>query len=146
MRRAATVLAIIALALVSCGDEDEPDAVGTSTTAAAGPTTTTAAQRPTTTTPPAGSTTTVPVTLECQTVGFTPATEDAASDIRATGLSCDEAEAFVEVAGRRTSSGGPPEVDVEGYHCVLTRSEQDPLPRAFYECTNDSKTVTFVRS
>ncbi len=40
----------------------------------------------------------------------------------------------------------PAQLDVEGYDCTRTRTEQDPLPRAFYECTNGPKTVTFVRS
>jgi hypothetical protein len=56
------------------------------------------------------------------------------------------AEAFVRIAGTRTSSGGPQEVDVSGYHCVRTRTEEDPLPVSFYECTNGPKKVTFVRS
>ena len=85
-------------------------------------------------------------TLDCQTIGFTPNSEDAASSIKATGLPCAEAEAFVRIAGRRTSSGGPAQVDVEGYRCVRVRSTQDPIPQAFYECTSGAKKVTFVRT
>ena len=142
MRRFVTLGAVVALALGSlgaCGDDDgdtEPDA-GETTTTTASATTTTAAS---------ATTTSVAATLECDMVAFTPNSEDAASDIKATGLSCDEAEAFVRVAGRRTSSGGPQQVNVEGYRCVLVRSEQDPLPRAFYECTNGPRKVTFVRT
>ena len=101
------------------------------------------------TTSTTGSTTTsstVAAIHRCETVGFTPNSEDAASEITATSLGCDEAEAFVRIAGSRTSSGGPEQVEVEGYQCVRTRSEQEPLPRSFYECKNGAKTVTFVRS
>ncbi len=87
-----------------------------------------------------------PTTALCDQVVFTPNSEDGASDIRATGLPCEEAEAFVTVAGRLTSSGGPPELDVEGFHCVRVASQQDPLPTSTYECTDGAKKVTFVRS
>ena len=85
-------------------------------------------------------------TLDCQTVGFTPNSEDAASSIKATGLSCAEAEAFVRIAGRRTSAGGPAQVDVEGYRCVRVRTVQEPIQQAFYECTSGVRKVTFVRT
>ena len=115
-------------------------AVTTSTTPAGGATTT--SSRAVTTT----STTRVAVTLDCQNVGFTPNSEDAASSIKATGLTCAEAEAFVRIAGRQTSSGGPAQLDVDGYRCVRVRTLQEPLPQAFYECTSGAKKVTFVRS
>ena len=109
--------------------------------------TTTGASASTTTTR-AGSTTTARAagTLDCQTISFTPNSEDAASSVKATGLTCAEAEAFVRIAGRQTSSGGPAQVTVEGYRCVRVRSVQDPLPQAFYECTSGTKKVTFTRS
>lgn len=111
------------------------------------PAPTTGAASPTTTAP-ATTTTRVAagVTLDCQTVGFTPDSEDAASSVKATGLPCAEAEAFVRIAGRQTSSGGPAQVDVEGYRCVRVRTVQEPLPQAFYECTSGTKKVAFVRS
>lgn len=138
MRRAATAILVIGLGLVSCSDDAD-------TVEDAAPSTTTTALA-TTTTAPAATTTRAAATMECDTVGFTPNSEDAASEIRATGLTCDEARTFVGVAGRRTSSGGPPQVDVAGYRCVRTRTEQEPLPRSFYECTNGMRKVTFVRS
>lgn len=96
----------------------------TTTPAAAGATTTSTRQ---------GVTTSIGTvaTLDCQTVGFTPNSEDAASSIKATGLTCAEAEAFVRIAGRQTSSGGPAQVDLEGYRCIRVRSSEDPLPQAF---------------
>jgi hypothetical protein len=134
----------LGVVLASCGDDTSPEkAGGTSTTLAE---TTTTSSDASTTTAVASTATTRPVTVRCQTVGFTPNSEDAASDVMATGLSCADAEAFVRVAGARTSSGGPQELEVSGYHCVRTRSKEDPLPQAFYECTDGPKKVTFVRS
>jgi hypothetical protein len=138
----------VALAFGACGD-DEPTVTATTSSSVATATTvptTTAAPGATTTTLRAGVTTTAPVTSSCATVGFTPNSEDAASSVTATGLSCAEAEAFVRVAGTQTSSGGPQAVDVEGYQCVATASTQDPLPTTSYSCTNGPKKVTFVRS
>ncbi|MCA1674554.1 MAG: hypothetical protein LC799_20985 [Actinobacteria bacterium] len=120
------VVMALGLILHGCGDDDDDGGAAASTTTS--------------------STTTAPVTVRCGTVGFTPNSEDAASEITATGTSCEEARPFVEMAGRQTSSGGPDELDLSGYHCVRTRSEQDPLPRAFFECTKGSTTITFVRS
>ena len=124
-------MVMVALAFGACGDDSGAGDNATTTSAA-----------------PAGTavSSTAASTLACETVGFTPNSEDAASDIRATGLPCDEARAFVMVAGRQTSSGGPSQVEVQGYKCERTRQEQEPLPRSFYECTNNSKKVSFVRS
>jgi hypothetical protein len=143
MRRLA-LLAILGSVLVACGDDT--DDVAPTTTTTIGSTTTTTTALTTTTTSSRRPATTSPVTLRCKTVGFTPNSEDAASDITATGLSCAEAESFVRIVGRQTSPGGPQEVDVQGYHCVRTGSEQEPLPRAFYQCVDGAKKVTFARS
>jgi hypothetical protein len=126
MRRTLALVAILGLMMASCGDDDEAGG-------GAGDTTETSANGT------AG-------TQGCGPVAFTPDSEDLASDVTATGLSCEEAEAFVRVAGQRTSADGPQEVEVEGYRCVRTRTEQDPLPRAHYECTSGAKRVTFVRT
>lgn len=166
MRRNLVMLTVVALCAVACGDDSDsgqPAATTTTTTApvstSAEPTTTTAAPATTgttattatttTTSPPRPTTSTTapdPSPEQCGSVAFTPDSEDAASEITAVGLSCDEAEAFVRVAGGLTSSGGPPELEVDGYRCVRTRSEEDPLPRSFYECTNGALRVTFARS
>ena len=149
MRRTATLVASMLILFAACGDDGDDAEVGAGTTATTTVVTTTTTTLPatSTTTGRAGATTmTTAVTRDCMTVGFTPNSEDAASSIKATGLSCAEAEAFVRNAGRRTSSGGPASVTVDGYRCVLVRSLQEPLPQAFYECTNGAKKVTFVRS
>ena len=124
------------MAVVLAGCADDTDSASTPET------TTTSA---TTISSTASTTTAPPVTLKCQSIGFTPNTEDGAFDVMATGLSCADAEAFVRIAGARTSSGGPQSLSVEGYRCVLARSEQEPLPQAFYDCTSGSRKVTFVR-
>lgn len=151
MRKLALLIAIMGWLLPACGDGTDVAPATTMTTATN--TTTTVADEPTTTTLAAtttitsdGGRSTDPVILRCDSIGFTPDSEDVASDITATGLSCAEAESFVQVAGRQTSSGGPDEVDVSGYHCVLTQNKDDPLPQASYRCTNGPKTVTFVRT
>ena len=84
--------------------------------------------------------------LECGMVGFTPNSEDVAGAITARGTTCEEALRFVELAGRETSSGGPQEVDVDGYHCIRTASTEDPLPVSSYRCTKGTITITFDRS
>ncbi len=142
MRKATIIMAVLALALAACGDDAEPEAALTTTTKAVA-----AVQAVTTTTNRAPVATTIgPATSSCEPVGFTPDSEDVASDIRATGLSCAAASAFVRAAGQVTSSGGPQEVHVEGYHCVRTATYEEPLPRSSYECTDGARTVTFVRS
>jgi len=145
MRTVTAPMVALGLTLAACGgDDDEPKPETTTTLAS----TTTTTLAPTTTTSPPGQTTTTarPVTLRCKTVGFTPGTEDAASSVTATGLPCSEAESFVRVAGRQTSPGGPQQVDVQGYRCVRTQSKEEPLPQAFYTCTNGPKKVSFVRT
>ncbi len=136
------MLTVVALVGVSCGDDATPGSAGAPTSTEASTSTTQLSN----VTVSAPSTSTPPATLRCEMVGFTPDSEDAASDITATGLSCDEAEAFVRVAGTRTSSGGPDQLEVSGYRCVRTGSEEDPLPVSHYECTNGGKRVTFLRS
>jgi len=145
MSRVLVTLTVLGFILSSCRDGTKPGDAGETTTTLAA-TATSPPSDVTTTTPVPSTAATGPGPLRCETVAFTPNSEDAASDVMATGLSCADAEAFVRVAGERTSSGGPQELDISGYHCVRTRSEQDPLPQAFYECTNGSKKVTFVRS
>ena len=133
---------------IACGVVGGGAASTTIPPAGAATTSTSAAPAASTSTTRAGATTTTraAATLDCQTIAFTPNSEDAASSVKATGLTCAEAEAFVRIAGRQTSSGGPAQVTVEGYRCVRVRSVQEPLPQAFYECTNGAKKVTFTRS
>ncbi|HEX2274631.1 MAG TPA: hypothetical protein VHG90_12230 [Acidimicrobiales bacterium] len=83
---------------------------------------------------------------KCRNVAFSPQSEDAASSIVATGLPCDKAETFVRRLGPMVSANGPARTELDGFQCVLTRHEEDPIPQGFYECTNGSIRITFVRS
>lgn len=147
MSKARTLLVMCSIAMAAtlgaCGDDADVDS-GTTTTSEI--TSTSTSSSSTATTGATSTSTGSGATLDCGTVGFTPASEDAASQIKATGVSCEDARAFVQAAGARTSSGGPPQVTVNGYRCVLTSSVEDPLPVANYECTDGSKKITFARS
>src|SRR5688572_29353099 len=124
MRRLVSFAIVAVLALAACGGDDDESSASPMTT----------------TTAPSTSTTFAAATAKCDPVAFTPNSEDGAGEIQATGLSCDEAEEFVRTgAGPRTSSGGPPELDAQGYHCVMTEQREDPLPQAFYECTRSEE-------
>lgn len=88
-----------------------------------------------------------PAVLQCGMVGFTPNSDDAASEITVTtGTSCDAARAFVKAAGPHTSAVGPDEVAVEGYRCVRTEAADDTLPSSSYRCTKGTTVITFVRT
>jgi hypothetical protein len=135
----------VGLLFAACGDSDDVGTASPDSTTTTSLEATTSTSAPTSTTV-AETTTTVRETLDCESIAFTPNSEDGASDVTATGLSCEEAEAFVRIAGQQTSSGGPDEVDVEGFHCARVDSAEDPLPFSSYECTSGSKVVTFTRS
>lgn len=143
------LVVVVGMTVAACSDDKDDAKPSTSTVAATTTTaivTTTAAGAATGTNPEATNAPAAARTLECGTVGFTPQTEDAASQITATGLSCGDAESFVRIAGTLTGSLGPEELEVEGYRCVRTDSAQEPLPRGTYECNNGARKVTFVRS
>lgn len=136
--QAVVLMMMVVTMLSACGDKD--DAGTATTTSIDGAASSTTSSVVTTTTAAAAA------TLDCETVGFTPNSEDAASSIHATGVSCEQARSFVLEAGAVTSSGGPAQVDVLGYRCVRTRSLEDPIPQAFYECTKSDAKVTYVRT
>ncbi|HEX7277832.1 MAG TPA: hypothetical protein VF244_10700 [Acidimicrobiales bacterium] len=117
MRRAAVVLLVLAVSLAGCGENDDDD-----------------------------DDTAPPPPALCDQVAFTPNSEDAASDIRATGIACGEAEALVRAIGHLTSSGGGQPVTVGGFRCVVVGHQEDPLPRSTYQCVAGARTITFVRS
>lgn len=156
MRKLIVLCATTGWLFAACGDGTDdvaPTTTTVATTMPMPPTTsttvepiTTSTRVATTPTTPGGGGATTPAAQRCASIAFTPDSEDVASDITASGLSCAEAESFVRVAGEQTSSGGPAEVDVAGYHCVLTQREQDPLPQASYRCVNGPRTVMFVRT
>lgn len=87
-----------------------------------------------------------PAVLQCGMVGFTPDSDDVASEITVTGTSCEAAKTFVKAAGPHTSAVGPDEVAVEGYRCVRTEAADDTLPSSNYRCTKGTTVITFVRT
>jgi hypothetical protein len=92
------------------------------------------------------TTTTVPT---CANVSFSSNPEDRASDVKATGLSCAEAEALVRAVGPQVKGdGGPARVEADGFVCsrVSARAGDHGPPSAIFECTNGAKKVTFVRT
>jgi hypothetical protein len=83
----------------------------------------------------------------CADVGFAPSSENLASDIVASGLSCAEAEGLVRTAGAQLRSvGGPSQVEANGFLCVRTAQSDRGLPSSDFTCTSGSKIVTFHRT
>lgn len=83
----------------------------------------------------------------CADVAFAPNSDNIATTIVASGVSCAEAEALVRKAGTQLRSvGGPSRAEVDGWVCVRTASSTGPgLPASDYECTSGSNKVTFHR-
>ena len=153
----ASALAIGALALVGCLDEDRgsvafvaaptsaPTSSSTTSSTVAASTTTTSPVRPATTT--IASTTSTAVVRRCADIGFTPNSEDLASNIVAMGMSCVEAEALVRKVGPQVGAvGGPSRVEVDGFVCVRTAQRDRGLPSSDFSCTSGTKSLTFVRT
>lgn len=140
--RPASAIVIVALfVLTGCGGGDQETSVGAQATAP--PT----SVRPTTSTTVLATTATTAST--CASVAFSSNTDDRASDIKATGLSCPEAEALVRKVGPEVKGdGGPARVETEGFVCVRTsaRAGDHGPPSAIFECTSGARKVTFVRT
>lgn len=142
--------------LVGCGgDDDKPSPTSTlpTTTTAAPVTTTTVSPEPTTvpqavatTRPSTPQTTAAPVALDCPEMVFNENGEDAAYNVVATGLSCEEANGFIKKVHDTLTAVGPAEADLEGFHCVRTGTEEFGMPSSDYRCTTGAKKVTFARS
>lgn len=77
----------------------------------------------------------------CASVSFTPASEDLAVEIRATGVSCAFARAFIR------DSNGRPARSYRGFTCARHRvSEREAtLQHTRYRCTRASKTIRWKR-
>ncbi|MDQ4068174.1 MAG: hypothetical protein M3203_01645 [Actinomycetota bacterium] len=85
----------------------------------------------------------------CASIGFTPNSEDMASDVVAFNLSCAEAEALVRKVGPRVAAvGGPSRIEVDGFTCVRTAQDDGAqgIPSSDFECTSGSRKVTFHRT
>ena len=83
----------------------------------------------------------------CNDIAFAPNSDNLASDIVATGVTCAEAEALVRKVGPRVGAiGEPSRVEVDGWVCIRTASNERFLPNSDFACTSGSKTVTFHRT
>jgi hypothetical protein len=140
-RRVSTVAGVALVVLVGCGGGTQATSAGTvataPTTAAAVPAATTTVAQPTTTTP------------RCADVGFSANSDDVASEIKATGLSCADAEALVRKVGPQVSAvGGPSPVSADGFVCTRTsaHSGDHGPPSSTFECISGTTKVAFVRT
>jgi hypothetical protein len=139
-RPASTIAVVALLALSGCGGGDQQTSAGAQATSP--PTTV----RPTTSTTVPVTTTKVP---NCADVSFSSNIDDRASEIKATGLSCAEAEALVRNVGPQVKGdGGPARVEADGFVCnrVSAHAGDHGPPSAFFECTNGAKKVAFTRT
>ena len=83
----------------------------------------------------------------CSDVAFAPNSDNLASEIVATGVTCAEAEALVRKVGRQVGAvGEPSRVEADGWVCIRTASNERFLPNSDFACTSGSKTVTFRRT
>lgn len=83
----------------------------------------------------------------CEDIAFAPNSDNLASDIEATGVTCAEAEALVRKVGPQVGAiGGPSRVEADGWVCIRTASSDRFLPNSDFACTSGSKTVTFHRT
>ena len=145
----AAVLALVFLA--GCGGDDDSSSSPSSTSPSATSTvveltTTAPAAIPTTVSRPRTTASQSPSPVSCPDIGFTENSDNVASDVTATGLSCEEAEAFIRAASETLNAIGPASADLEGFHCVRTATEDFGLPSSTYACTAGARKVTFVRT
>lgn len=77
----------------------------------------------------------------CASVPFTPASDDLAAEIRATGVSCAFARKFVR------DSNGRPARRYRGFTCARHRvaERETTLQHTRYRCTRASKTIRWKR-
>lgn len=102
---------------------------------------------PTTTAPlPGTSTVPTPITAECPDIHFAPNSDNVAGDIKATGIGCTEASAFVrKVAREHNFYSGPRTFELDGFACRVVLDETE-LPEGHYTCVSAGATVTWVKT
>jgi hypothetical protein len=81
-----------------------------------------------------------PKVAACQDVPFTANSDDVAAEIRATGVSCDEARALVR------DSDGAPGPEFRGYACTSRQVRGDPvLVHSAWRCARGDTKITWKR-
>ncbi|WP_299443352.1 hypothetical protein [uncultured Phycicoccus sp.] len=89
---------------------------------------------------------TSPVTRSCPTVVFTPNSGDGAYQVRATNVTCDEAESLIRAVDEENGYPTPSSIDVDGWHC--TSEAVVPGPKYVYDwrCVRGADRVSWQRS
>ena len=94
-----------------------------------------------------GESTDEPTGVRCDGVVFFGPGEDAAGDIYADGLSCDDAKSFLRAHAEPTGAlNGIAHIEAEGFSCDRTGQSDVHLPRANYKCTRGLQTISFIRT
>lgn len=96
---------------------------------------------------PAPETTTAPTTtVSCPNIGLEAGSDNAASSIRSTGVSCADASKLVRtVAAGHNFYSGPRAFSMGGYNCTVV-TDDTGLPKGNYTCTAGSKRVTWTKT
>src|SRR5688572_27783060 len=79
-------------------------------------------------------------TLACEDVPFTADSDDVAAEIRATGVTCDDARALIR------ASDGAPARDFRGYVCTSRRVEGEAvLIHSEWRCARNGAVIAWKR-
>lgn len=88
-----------------------------------------------------------PTVTSCDDIWFSENSEDMASLIVATGVSCTEAESVIrEVDPLLGPTTGLDPAYAQGFECSQMFQSDEGLPSATYQCTRGSEAITFVRT
>lgn len=122
----------------------------TSTTARPGASSSTSSTRTTATTSPSSTTATsrppATATSACGDVGFGGPSDELATGVAATGVSCNDASALVvTVRSSHNVVSGPRSFSAGGYECTVV-TENAVLPVGHYACVSGSKKVTWSKT
>ncbi len=94
-----------------------------------------------------GDSTEEPTGTKCEGAVFFGPGEDAAGEIYADGLSCEEAKAFLQAHAEPTGAmNGAAHIEADGFSCDRTGSSDRFLPRSNYKCTRGDRTIFFIRT
>lgn len=77
--------------------------------------------------------------VTCEDVPFTPNSDDLAAEIRARGISCEDARAFIR------DVDGAPGGGAQGYECTSERVDADTLVHTRWRCEKGEVLVTWSR-